>query len=101
METHNQEYCCSRCDQKGRDIVTFTCAVCLSFAVGTMELDFGKIVKKGHPVNDFSTDAVQFVLTSTNTSVAVSGDMMINFANVQKIEQPKAIDYPRINIQPL
>lgn len=101
-QDHIHDKHCSRCGRKltfkdwlanqGRRITAFLCAICLSFAVGTAELGFTEVAKADHPLNDFSNDAVQFILSTANTSTGISpGDLMTDFANIQKAEQPKKI----------
>lgn len=102
---------CSRCGSKftfkdwlanqGRSLVTFLCALCLSFAVGTAELSFAEIANQDQPVNSFPTNAVDFILTGTSTTVALSGDMMIDFIKIHKVEHPQKVVSVQENARPL
>jgi len=111
MEDHIHDEQCPRCGRrltfndwlanKGRIFVSFFCALCLSFAVGTAELSFVEIAQGDQPVNSFPTKAVDFILTSTSATVAPSGDMMIDFIKIHKMEYPQKVVVIKENVQPL
>lgn len=96
MKEDHKHRPCSRCGRKltikewlvnqGRGFVTFLCALCLAFAVGTSEWSFTKVAEQDQAINAFSTNAVQFMFASSASTAAPSGDRMIDFAYIHRVE---------------
>lgn len=101
MKDHIHNEHCSRCGRRltfkdwlanqGRSFVTFLCALCLSFAVGTAELSFKEIAKADQPIKSFPTKAVDFIFSNTSATTALSGNMMIDFIKIHKVEHPQKV----------
>ncbi len=105
---HNHEHC-TQCGKKltafdhmknflgkkSKQIIVFLCALCLAARIGTAELDFGSVVQKDHPLNDFSSQSVDHAFNNGNLSATSGdsftfsqGDYAIDFTGIHKIEYP-------------
>ena len=74
--------------------VTFVCAICLGGQVAFTELGYSKAVRGDRASNDFSTDAVDHVFTSTSGTIVPDAQHMIDFANIYQVQLPTPFEGP-------
>jgi len=81
---------CVRCGKNftPKQIISLICAACLFFSVATKEAAFGAAADQDTPINSPSSQAVNFIFSSSGTvgtSMISPGDHMIDFANISKM----------------
>src|SRR3989338_8699078 len=93
---------CLKCGKEfAKTVLSLICGVCIAGQAVRAE-SFSEKMKKDVPVSAPTTQQMWHAFTSTNTAgtlVTVSvGDLMIDAANIHKIEQPHPFDFGQPDI---